>query len=124
MPLWELGLRAALEVGVLLALWQLARAIVKSVSARGQQVRLCLTQDETEQAACSRAAKICTKQLWRLACCSSYGSLRAFVKSVSARGQQVSVSGKLSYEVQQFVKCSSLCADHPVRICQHFTLQV
>ena len=37
MPLWELGVRTALEVGVILLAWQAARTIIKGLSTRGQQ---------------------------------------------------------------------------------------
>ena len=39
MPLWELSVRAALEVGVILLVWQVAGSIIKGLSKKGQQVR-------------------------------------------------------------------------------------
>ena len=38
MPLWQLGLRTALEVGMQLVLWQIARSVIRGLSNRGQQV--------------------------------------------------------------------------------------
>ena len=38
MPVWELGLRAGLEIALLLIGWQVLRRAVKGLSRRGQQV--------------------------------------------------------------------------------------
>lgn len=38
MPLWELGLRTALELGVLILAWQAAQWVIRSISRRGKQV--------------------------------------------------------------------------------------
>ena len=44
MPLWELALPTALDIGLLLVLWQVAKRIVKGLSVKGQQVcTLCLS---------------------------------------------------------------------------------
>ena len=81
MPLWELGLRSALEIGVLILLWQLALGITRALSRRGRQVQIFLCPGSYAFGNCTCNATQASQHAEKLAiraiaCCAALALVR------------------------------------------------